>query len=151
MVDHAVFSDAAAISQFLTASWWNVDREAGVGAEHYYSADAEFITPAVAARGHDEIREAHASRTKDTERLSRHVLANVILAGSVGDSAVAEYVVTLYAGNGEAPLAFAGPQMVFDVKDDLVRSDGRWLLKRRNMMPIFISPASDSVFLRAAG
>lgn len=53
---------------------------------------------------------------------------------------------TLYAGNGVAPLTLESPSAIC-VVDEFTRASGGWLIERRVLTPVFVAASNDSVLL----
>lgn len=130
-------------------SWWSVDRDYGVGSELLFTEDAICAMPAMTMRGRAEIAAGYAKRQENGPRLSRHLVSNLVV-DAVGDAATARYVLSLYAGNGVAPLAVDRPSAICDVEDRLRYVDGEWLLAYRELTAVFVPADNDSVMLKGS-
>lgn len=70
-------------------SWWNVDRELGVGAEMQNTENGVCVMPAMTMTGRAEIADGYAKRQANGPRLSRHLVSNLVLDAADEDRAVA--------------------------------------------------------------
>jgi len=136
-----------AIVEAVHRSWWNVDRELGVGGELLFVENGICVMPALLMRGRDEIAAGYAKRQADGPRLSRHLVSNLVAAITDDDRASATYSLSLYAGNGVAPLEVASPSAICDVEDRFVLTYNGWLIERRQLTAVFVAPGSDSIML----
>jgi SnoaL-like domain len=131
-------------------SWWNVDRDVGIGSELLYTMDGICVMPALTMRGREEIAAGYTKRQANGPRLSRHLVSNLVAV--IGDEhASAIYVLSLFAGNGVAPLEVDSPSAICDVEDRFVRTDDGWLIEYRELTVVFVAARNDSVMLRGRG
>jgi SnoaL-like domain len=135
------------IVEAVHRSWWSVDRDFGSGSELHFTDDGECLMPALAMRGRSEIATGYAKRQANGPRLSRHLVSNLVVDVHAAGRASATYVVALFAGNGSAPLAVDSPSAICDVHDEYALDNGRWLIARRELAAVFVSPTNDSVML----
>lgn len=135
------------LRDLVMSSWWNIDHEAAVGGEKFFAAAGVCQMPALTMTGQNEIAAGYAKRQAAGARLSRHLVANLVIRQLDDLSAQARYVLTLYAGRGSKPAVLSEPQAVVDVLDDCVLEDGRWLIRHRMLTSVFISRSNDSVML----
>ncbi|WP_123026548.1 nuclear transport factor 2 family protein [Mycolicibacterium stellerae] len=142
---HVEPSSASALTQAVHQSWWNVDRNHGVGNELLYTEQGVCVMPARTMTGRAEVAEFFAARRANGPRLSRHLVSNLVTDVVDHLNASATYVITLYAQDGEAPLALAPPTMIADATDHFVRDDDRWLIQRRVIEPVFVSAGSSPI------
>jgi hypothetical protein len=138
---------ASKIAAAVHASWWTVDHSGGAGSEDQYTEDGVCIMPALVMRGRAEIARGYATRLEAGPRLSRHLVSNLTFAADGDGTMTANYVVTLYAGNGFAPLELRSPSAVCDVYDEFALVNGEWLITRRVVEPVFVAADNDSVLL----
>lgn len=139
-----------AVVEAVHRSWWNVDRDLGIGSERLYTADGVCVMPALTMRGRDEIAAGYAKRQENGPRLSRHLVSNLVV--DVGEhGARARYVLSLFAGNGVAPLDVDSPSAICDVEDRFVLTDDGWLIENRVLTPVFVAASNDSVMLQKGG
>ncbi|WP_406033184.1 nuclear transport factor 2 family protein [Nocardioides sp. NBC_00163] len=135
------------VRDLIINTWWNVDHEAAVGGERYFTPDGVCQMPAITMTGREEIAAGYAKRQAAGARLSRHLVTNLVVQHQDDLRARARYVLTLYAGRGRQPGVLTEPQAVVDVVDECVRDDGRWLIEYRLLTSVFISASNDSVML----
>ena len=135
------------VRDLIINSWWNVDHEAAVGGEHYFTSDGVCQMPAITMTGREEIAAGYAKRQSAGARLSRHLVTNLVVHQDDDLHARARYVLTLYAIRGRQPGLLTEPQAVVDVVDQCVHEDGRWLIEHRLLTSVFISASNDSVML----
>jgi hypothetical protein len=83
--------------------------------------------------GREAIREYFKKRDVG---LTRHIVSNVALLSSTADEAEIASIMTVYVGKGDGPHP-AKPAAVLDCKDRLVRLEGKWMFKHREMMIAF--------------
>lgn len=146
--DRRLHGDAGeAVRDLVLSSWWNVDHEAAVGGELFFTPAGVCQMPALTMTGRDEIAAGYARRQAAGDRLSRHLVSNLLVQRQDEERAEARYVLTLYAGRGCQPAVLAEPQAVVDVTDECIRVEGRWLIKHRLLTSVFISTMNDSVML----
>jgi hypothetical protein len=131
-------------------TWWNVDRDLGIGSELFFTDDGTCVMPALTMCGRDEISAGYARRLANGPRLSRHLVSNIVVR-ITDNHATATYVLSLFAGNGQAPLAVDSPSAICDVDDELVLTEAGWLVHRRELTAVFVAASNDSVMLRRAG
>ncbi|MET8427701.1 nuclear transport factor 2 family protein [Nocardia sp. NPDC004860] len=148
---HTTLHSRAAIVEAVHRSWWNVDRELGVGSELQFVEDGVCVMPALTMRGRSEIAEGYAKRQANGPRLSRHLVSNLVTATTNTDRASATYVLSLFAANGVAPLEVTSPSAICDVEDRFVLTAGGWLIESRRLTAVFVAPGNDSVMLRGRG
>jgi len=141
---------AHSVADLVLRSWWNVDHEAAVGGEHYFTPAGICRMPAITMSGRAEIGAGYAKRQTAGARLSRHMVTNLLVEPLSDSEARARYLVTLYAGSGKAPLVLTEPQAVVDVVDHCALAEGRWLVQDRQLTSVFISASNDSVMLEPA-
>lgn len=137
----------SAITQAVYRSWWNVDRDLGIGSELLYTEDGVCVMPALTMTGRAEIADGYAARQANGPRLSRHLVSNLVSDIVDDDHITATYVLTLYARNGVAPSTLDSASAICDVVDDFVRRRNGWLIERRVLEPVFVAAENDSVLL----
>jgi hypothetical protein len=129
-------------------SWWNVDRDLGIESELLYAEHGICVMPALTMRGRDEIAAGYAKRHANGPRLSRHLVSNLVAVIGDDDRAWVTYVLSLFAGNGVAPLEVSSPSAICDVEDRFVLTAGGWLIEHRELTAVFVAAGNDSVMLR---
>ena len=129
------------IESMLVDFWHDVDHHWGHAAHEYYTQDGTFMnTVGKARRGREQIREFYASRQDRGARVARHVIANLRVEVRDRDNADADWVLLLYARDGEPVLASEPAILIADVHDECVReSDGRWRYRARTLRALFKS------------
>jgi len=70
-------------------------------------------------------------------RVSRHFYSGLIIAFDGAESATASSNWITFGGAGALPIPGTEPFMVADVHDDYRRIGGRWLITRREIVPVF--------------
>ncbi|WP_232840210.1 nuclear transport factor 2 family protein [Nocardia aurea] len=138
-----------AIVEAVHRSWWNVDRELGVGSELLFAEGGVCVMPALTMRGRHEIAEGYAKRQSNGPRLSRHLVSNLVATCTDSERAHASYALSLFAANGVAPLTVSSPSAICDVEDRFVLTYSGWLIEHRELTAVFVAPDNDSVMLRA--
>jgi len=133
--------DLREAEQLILRTWWLVDAEHGQGVEQLFTEDGQLQFGAALNRGREEIRAVYALRRARGERTARHLVANIRWSTNGGD-VVAEYSLILFAADGRAPVAGAGPNSVFDVRDVLTEGSGGLLFSRRTLTTVFTDPAA---------
>jgi hypothetical protein len=129
-------------------SWWNVDQDLGTGSELLYTEDGICDMPALRMRGREQIAAGYARRQANGPRLSRHLVSNLVTETGQTGQVTATYVVSLFAGNGVAPLEVGSPSAICDVHDELVLADGSWLIAHRRLTAVFVAASNDSIMLQ---
>lgn len=116
---------------------WLVDHDEGRGVESLFAVDGVYAFAFGAMEGRDAIAGFYEWRRSGPTRTSRHLFSNLHVRGAGPVSASATCVLTLHAGDGEAPLPL-DPVLVADYDDDFVRGeDGLWRFSRRQMSLVF--------------
>lgn len=123
----------------LAVNDWDIDAFVSL-----FKPDAVWQRPNVAPlTGHDEIR-AFMNAQPFAVRTLRHVngLCLVTVAED-GLSATSISQTTVYdaASTGPLPVPLAGPDMVVEYRDRLVRQEGAWLFLRRDTTVVFSAHA----------
>jgi hypothetical protein len=128
---------------------YRFDHGDGVGVADLFTEDGEWISPAVACRGRDELVAFFTLRDQLTERLTRHVVTNIAVDVRSADEATARSVAIEYRGNRgpDGMTVDTVPALVGDYEDEFVRVDGVWKFRRRNVVIDF--KRAGEVFLRA--
>ncbi len=99
-------------------------------------------------RGREQIAAGYARRQANGPRLSRHLVSNLVTETGQTGRVTATYVVSLFAGNGVAPLEVGSPSAICDVRDELVLADGSWLIAHRRLTAVFVAASNDSIMLQ---
>jgi hypothetical protein len=118
--------------------WYEVDFNWGQQAHAFYTADAEFTTSLKTRRGHQEIRDFYHARQARGARTSLHVVQNFRVGSIAVPRVDVNYIMSLYAADGEGVQPSKPAIMVADVRETLVRQpDGSWLYSARTLKPLF--------------
>jgi hypothetical protein len=118
--------------------WYEVDIHDGAKAHEYFTADGVFTSSVKTHRGRDAIRAFYAVRKARGPRVSRHVISNFRVVVADRDHASTQWVLSLYAADGEPILPSKPPIMLADVSEELVRErDGVWRYKSRIIKAVF--------------
>lgn len=139
---------SAVVEELVLRSWWNVDHEDGRGGERFFTPDGVCEMPAMTMSGRQEIADGYAARQAAGNRVSRHVVSNLLVEAPIGLRVEARYAVAVYAGVGSTPLPLRPPHAVCDVVDHLVRSEVGFLIEHRRLEAVFVAEDTDSVMLR---
>jgi hypothetical protein len=146
--EHDPLRSRDAIVEAVHRSWWNVDRELGVGSELLFAENGICAMPALTMRGRSEIATGYAKRQANGPRLSRHLVSNLVAVVTDIDRASATYALSLFAANGVAPQEVTSPSAICDVEDRFVLTYNGWLIEHRQLTAVFVAPGNDSVMLR---
>jgi len=134
--------DLLALRQELEALavdfWHEVDANNGRDAARFYVEDAVFETSVREYRGRDAIHAFYNRREQRGARLSLHVVQNFRIEVDTVDRARCEYVMSLYAADGE-PVLPSRPAIMIAIAQETVRrqADGSWLYESRRLKPLF--------------
>jgi len=106
-----------------------------------FAPDGEWIRPGMHMRGRDEIYRFMDGRPP---ALTRHVCGSVHVEVIDADHARGLNYTTVYRAQNPAgsPPAKLHAQMVVDYRDDFVRLDGRWLIRKRHTTVVFLDAAA---------
>jgi hypothetical protein len=123
-------ADELAVRRILAEYCHFVDDAEFADLVDLFSPDGELVYGSVAARGPDELLTFFADRQGRPEQRGKHLTMNTVVDVR-GDTAVArsDYVHVMPAGGELVPVR-AGRY-----RDELVRLDGRWRLRRREILP----------------
>jgi uncharacterized protein (TIGR02246 family) len=106
-----------------------------------FTLDGEWNRPGGhSMRGHDEIRAYIDYALADpAQRTLRHVNGAALVDVTGPDTAASWSQTTVYdtPQGGPFPVPLSGPDMVVEYRDQLVRVDGRWLIRRRDTTVVF--------------
>lgn len=131
----------AEIETTLIDYWHNVDTEWGNHAHEYYTADGTFENTAGRIRtGREDVRDFYTGRQNRGPRIARHVIANLKVDVHDRMNATSQWILLLYAHDGEPVLRSEPAILIGDVIDVSVReADGRWRYKSRVISALFKS------------
>lgn len=118
--------------------WYRVDHQNGEGVADLFCDDGVYSVPGGRNAGRAAIAESYVLRAARGPRVSRHVHSNLRLTVESPTRASAVSQLTLWARDGEVPLALTLPVSVADVFDVYIRhDDGNWLIQHRHINTIF--------------
>lgn len=117
--------------------WYEVDVNGGARAHEFYTEDATFTTSIKTRRGRAAIRDFYTAREQRGARVSLHVVQNfrVVLEGE--NRARCDYIMSLYAADGEAVLPSRPAIMIARATEVVVRLGGQWLYEDRRLTALF--------------
>ncbi len=128
----------AQIEALNTELWYLVDHHGGEGVAELFCADGAYSIPGGRNVGRAAIAESYVLRAARGPRLSRHVHSNLRLTIESPGRARGVSMLTLWARDGEPPMALTLPVSVSDVHDEYVRGgDGRWRIAHRHITAAF--------------
>ncbi|MFC5499272.1 nuclear transport factor 2 family protein [Caenimonas terrae] len=118
--------------------WHDVDANGGRNAASYYVEDALFATSIREYRGRTAIHEFYNRRERRGARVSLHLVQNFRIEPQGADRVRCEYVMSLFAADGEPPLP-SRPAIMIAIAEELAvrQPDGRWLYQSRRLKPLF--------------
>jgi ketosteroid isomerase-like protein len=118
--------------------WHEVDAHGGQEAASYYTDDAVFATSVAEYRGREAIHAFYTRRQARGARVSLHVVQNFRIEAQGADAVRCQYILSLFAADGEPVLPSRPAIMVAIAEEDLRRQpDGRWLYAQRRLRPLF--------------
>ena len=135
-------SRTLAVTDLLTALWFDIDHNRGINAHTFFTVDATLTFDARTFHGHNDIRGVYRARAQRATRTSRHVVTNVHVEMGAGPHAELHVtsIVSLYAADGEPPLAANSPICIADVVDKIVEQNGHMLINARRWHSLFRAP-----------
>lgn len=118
--------------------WHEVDANRGYKAHEFYTEDATFSTSLRTRQGHKEIQEFYQSRRQRDARLSLHIVQNFRIAKMQDKLACCNYILSLYAADGEPVLPSKAPIMIATVQETAERQPDRtWRYRDRTLTALF--------------
>jgi uncharacterized protein (TIGR02246 family) len=118
--------------------WYRVDHQNGDGVAELFCEDGVYSVPGGRNAGRGAIAESYVKRAARGPRVSRHVFSNLRLTIETPALARGVSMLTLWARDGEAPLALTLPVSVSDVHDTYVKGDdGVWRIQHRHITAAF--------------
>ena len=118
--------------------WYRVDHQNGDGVAELFCEDGVYSVPGGRNAGRDAIAESYLKRAARGPRVSRHVFSNLRLTIETPMLAHGVSMLTLWARDGEAPLALTLPVSVSDVHDTYIKGDdGAWRIQHRHITAAF--------------
>lgn len=131
---------AAEIEALNVDYWYDVDYLYGHNAHEFYVEDGVFTTSERTRTGRAAIAEFYRGRQRRGPRTARHVIANLRVSVQDRDNASADWILLLYAAEGEPVLPSEPAIMIADVRDQCRRgADGRWRYASRTIRAVFKS------------
>lgn len=123
----------------LTIDFWHeVDANGGREAARFYTEDALFETSIASYQGREAIHAFYNRRQARGPRLSLHVVQNFRIHSVTPDSARCEYILSLFAADGEPVLASRPAIMIAIAEESVIRQPGgEWLFTQRRLRPLF--------------
>ncbi|HEY9281767.1 MAG TPA: nuclear transport factor 2 family protein [Eoetvoesiella sp.] len=117
--------------------WYEVDTNWGRKAHEFYTDDATFSTSVKTRRGLAQIQDFYRSREQRGARVSLHVVQNFRVVVD-GDQARCNYIMSLYAADGEPVLPSRPAIMIAAVTETALRqSNQSWLYSDRTLTALF--------------
>lgn len=118
--------------------WHDVDADGGRDAASYYVDDALFVTSLREYRGRAAIHDFYNRREQRGPRVSLHLVQNFRIEPQGAGRVRCEYIMSLFAADGEPPLPSRPAIMVAIAQEIVARQpDGRWLYESRRLQPQF--------------
>lgn len=118
--------------------WYRVDHHNGEGVADLFTEDGAYSVPGGRHSGRAAIAESYVKRAARGPRVSRHVHSNLRLTVETPTLATGVSILTLWARDGEAPLALTLPVSVSDVHDTYVKGDDDvWRIQHRHITAAF--------------
>ena len=139
-----------ALNRLMTDYWADVDHNGGNRAHEFYLPDALYAVGNNHFEGVEKIRAFYDRRRRFGNSTTRHLVGNVRVFCDNARHARAEGVMSLYRGDGRAPVRGARPpSMIADFAAQCVLDDGQsWRFRSHLLRPIFVSsdlPASITI------
>lgn len=123
----------------LTIDFWHeVDARGGQDAARFYTDDAVFATSIREYHGREAIHAFYTRRQARGPRVSLHVVQNFRIEPESDDAVRCQYILSLFAADGEPVLA-SRPAIMVALAEEAVRRepDGQWLYTQRRLRPLF--------------
>lgn len=126
------------LTQLLLANatdyWYEVDVNGGLNTKDYYLEDATFFN----LKGREAIHQFYVWRQSRGPRVNRHLISNFRAELLEPKLAKTNYVMVLYADDGEPVLPSHPPIQIAEQTDHLVLcDDGRWRFRSREFVNLF--------------
>lgn len=127
------------IETLLYDYWHEVDTNWGRRAHEFFTEDGVFRNSVGRAReGRAEIHDFYNAREARGARVVRHVVTNLRVQPVVGDEVTSNWILQIFAADGEPPLPSEPAILVADVTDVCRReADGRWRYVSRRIDGLF--------------
>jgi SnoaL-like protein len=138
-MDHDGALIRAEIETLNVEFWYRVDHRNGEGVADLFCEDGVYSVTGGRNAGRAAIAASYVARAARGPRVSRHVHSNLRLTVESPTRATGVSMLTLWARDGEAPLALVLPVSVSDVHDTYVRdAGGDWRIEHRHITPAFL-------------
>ncbi len=142
-LDH---TDANCLEALVYEFSRRVDNDEGYGVEDLFTTAGCYEADGAVSTGRAAIAAAYAARRARGARLARHVITNLTLFRTDHpDLVCGSAILTLFAADGVAPLPWAHPIAVSDVRDLFERAEGAWLFRSRVLTRVFFDPDHKTV------
>jgi len=138
-MDHEGALIRAQIEALNVEFWYRVDHQNGDGVAELFCEDGVYSVPGGRNAGRAAIAASYVARAARGPRVSRHVHSNLRLTVESPTRASAVSILTLWARDGEAPMALTLPVSVSDVHDTYVKGDDDvWRIEHRHINAAFV-------------
>ncbi|WP_051215000.1 nuclear transport factor 2 family protein [Granulicoccus phenolivorans] len=127
----------------VNAIWFDIDHRTGSQVSSYFVPNGSLFFGTTEVHGTAEINAVYARRAASGTRCSRHITTNLHVVEADAHQAIAVSNFILYAADGQPPMPLTAPLTVSDVRDEFQFVDGRWLISRRRITNIFVSPDAE--------
>ena len=130
------------------AYWYDVDTNAGAGAQEFYAEDGVFDMGLGSKphRGRSAVQQFYAWRRSRGARTARHLVTNFQVRVASPREATLLCIMSLYAADGEPILPSLPAIMIADIVAEYVRDDGgAWLVRLRTLKPVFMGGAAPTI------
>lgn len=118
--------------------WHEVDTNWGQNAHEFYTEDATFTTSMKTRQGQMQIQAFYRSRKERGARISLHIVQNFRAEAIEENLARCNYIMSLYASDGEPVLPSRPPIMIAAVTETLLRQpDHSWRYCDRTLTALF--------------
>lgn len=126
------------LEALLIEYWYDVDMNWGREAHLYYTEDGRYVTSQKTRVGREAIRQFYTDRHDRGARISLHLVQNFRCVVESAERASCNWVLSLYANDGEPILPSKPPIMIADVRDVVLReADGQWRCQSRVIKALF--------------
>jgi hypothetical protein len=138
-MDHDAALIRAQIAALNVEFWYRVDHQNGDGVADLFTEDGVYSIAGGRNAGRAAIAASYVARAARGPRVSRHVHSNLRLTVESPSRARAVSILTLWARDGEAPLALTLPVSVSDVHDAYIKGDDDvWRIEHRHITAAFV-------------
>jgi hypothetical protein len=133
------------IHDLVLRYWHDVDTRWGADAHDFFTEDGVFVSERTRLAGRAEIKSFYDWRRGRGERVARHIVNNARVTVEGEDRAVISYLMTIYAADGVPVLPVTSPNLISDVTETMVRSDGAWLIEEKRFTTLFMGDVPATV------